>query len=78
MQLNIDGSGSKPENLSVFDVEINIPIFSDIDECTSGTHCDPSPLRATCSNTVGSFACACNTGYRGDGNTCTGLFKCCF
>ena len=60
-------------------LEINIPIFSDIDECTTGTHdCDPTPFEANCSNTVGSFTCACNTGYTGDGKTCTGLLKCCF
>ena len=25
-----------------------------------------------CSNTLGSYACACKAGYSGDGKTCTG------
>ena len=36
--------------------------------------CDTSPCSsdATCSNTDGSFQCACNNGFNGDGTTCTG------
>lgn len=42
---------------------------TDIDECTLGTdNCDAN---ATCSNTPGSFSCACNTGYSGNGVICT-------
>jgi hypothetical protein len=54
--------------------------FSDINECTIGTHnCHRNPIEATCTNTIGSFTCACNTGYTGDGRTCTGLYEsCCF
>ena len=49
-------------------------IFSDIDECTIGTHnCDLDPGQATCTNTVGSFTCTCNTGYAGNGVVCNGL-----
>ena len=44
--------------------------FSDNDECTSGTNnCHNN---AICTNTDGSFTCACNTGYGGNGVTCTG------
>ncbi|MBI1825237.1 MAG: right-handed parallel beta-helix repeat-containing protein, partial [Planctomycetes bacterium] len=40
----------------------------DIDECANGTdNCDAN---ATCTNTPGSFACACNDGYLGDGLSC--------
>ena len=28
-----------------------------------------------CTNTIGSFACACSAGYTGDGVTCTGKFR---
>uniref|UniRef100_A0A915PFK1 EGF-like domain-containing protein n=1 Tax=Setaria digitata TaxID=48799 RepID=A0A915PFK1_9BILA len=41
----------------------------DIDECRSNvTLCDRN---AWCVNTVGSYACKCNVGYRGDGKKCT-------
>lgn len=37
------------------------------DECTAGTHnCDAN---AACTDTGGSFTCACNNGYTGDGVT---------
>ena len=46
----------------------------DDDECSDGSHtCDGN---ATCTNTRGSFMCACNSGYSGDGSArgtgCTG------
>ena len=44
--------------------------ISDIDECASDVdNCDTN---ANCSNTPGSFTCACNLGYSGDGLTCVG------
>ena len=42
----------------------------DVDECSANSHsCD---INAVCSNTLGSYACACKAGYSGDGKTCTG------
>jgi len=42
----------------------------DVNECDEGTdNCD---FDATCSNTEGSYSCACNEGYSGDGFTCNG------
>lgn len=45
-------------------------MFSDVDECTVGSHfCDD-----ICQNTLGSFTCHCRTGYRlmADLKTCLG------
>ena len=36
----------------------------DVDDCNTDN--------GTCSNTVGAFTCACNTGFGGDGVVCTG------
>ena len=44
-------------------------IISDIDECSASNDC---ASQATCTNTVGTYTCACNTGYAGDGKTCSG------
>jgi hypothetical protein len=45
----------------------------DINECTAGTgNCDAN---AACTNTAGSFTCACNTGYNGDGTSCKGKLR---
>ncbi|NP_001088178.1 nidogen 2 L homeolog precursor [Xenopus laevis] len=39
----------------------------DVDECTEH-RCHPD---ASCTNTLGSFSCRCNSGYEGDGFQCT-------
>ena len=45
--------------------------IADVDECADPTlnNCDAD---AACTNTVGSFICACNSGFSGDGTTCSG------
>ena len=45
-------------------------LFSDNNECMDGTN--DCHKNATCTNTDGSFTCACDTGYGGNGVTCTG------
>ena len=43
----------------------------DIDECTlEGPERHNCDVNATCINTVGSFNCSCNPGYRGNGTSC--------
>ncbi|XP_072042802.1 uncharacterized protein [Amphiura filiformis] len=49
-------------------------LILDINECTNGEHnCYDD---ATCTNTMGSFSCACNRGYIGDGTTCIDVNEC--
>ena len=46
----------------------------DIDECERDTHnCN---VNASCADTEGSFMCACNQGYMGDGVNCAGRYGC--
>jgi hypothetical protein len=46
--------------------------------CTDINECSASPCHAwaTCFNNVGSYTCACNTGYNGSGIGCTDLNEC--
>ncbi len=49
-------------------------VCSDIDECSAATsNCSEN---ATCTNSPGSFSCACNAGYTGDGVTCDDIDEC--
>ena len=41
----------------------------EVNECNGGNICHPN---ATCTNTIGSYTCTCNTGFIGDGKNCTG------
>jgi hypothetical protein len=51
----------------------NNGVCSDEDECTDDTHtCDSN---AVCSNTEGSYTCACGAGYNGDGEVCYGGYR---
>ena len=55
------------------EVPSSLSLISDIDECTEETD-NCAAIIATCTDTEGSFTCACNSGYRGDGVSCTGMF----
>ncbi len=46
-------------------------LFLDIDECGTANPCDAN---AACANTIGGHTCTCNSGYSGDGVTCTGKY----
>ena len=52
-------------------LNVNFECFIlDIDECENGqNNCDGN---ARCTNTIGSFTCACKNGFYGDGVTCGG------
>lgn len=46
----------------------NSIVITDLDECDKETYyCDKS---SSCSNTQGSYKCACNQGHVGDGFAC--------
>ncbi len=45
-----------------------IKYILDIDECSTGSH--DCHVHSTCTNTTGSFSCACNEGFSGDGVNC--------
>ncbi|MFL5320739.1 MAG: EGF domain-containing protein [Myxococcaceae bacterium] len=51
------------------DVNHNGSSCTDIDECAATT--SPCAQGASCTNTEGSFTCACGPGFTGDGQTCT-------
>ena len=42
---------------------------TDIEECVTDSPCSSN---AECKDTEGSFMCACNSGFDGDGFNCTG------
>jgi hypothetical protein len=50
----------------------NVPVFTTV-ECTNVNECDSNPCdsNAQCTDTDGSYTCACNPGYSGDGHSCT-------
>lgn len=55
-------------------MSIHLCSISDRNECINST-CD---INANCTNTIGSFDCRCNEGYRGDGFYCDSKQdKCC-
>uniref|UniRef100_A0A183IXD9 EGF-like domain-containing protein n=1 Tax=Soboliphyme baturini TaxID=241478 RepID=A0A183IXD9_9BILA len=47
--------------------------YLDIDECLTGQRCD---VNAICTNTEGSFKCACKERFSGDGFTCKPIDVC--
>lgn len=53
---------------------IQIFISEDINECSRGL--ERCHAVATCTNTIGSYSCACPSGTAGNGFTCTGKWVC--
>lgn len=47
----------------------NFFIFADINECAT----NPCHADGTCTNTPGTFQCACNQGYTGNGFVCLSM-----
>eukprot|EP00735_Rhodelphis_limneticus_P009897 TRINITY_DN2889_c0_g1::TRINITY_DN2889_c0_g1_i24::g.5745::m.5745 TRINITY_DN2889_c0_g1::TRINITY_DN2889_c0_g1_i24::g.5745 ORF type:complete len:110 (+),score=-5.69,sp/P01132/EGF_MOUSE/43.68/9e-16,sp/P01132/EGF_MOUSE/36.71/4e-07,EGF_CA/PF07645.10/3.5e-09,EGF_CA/PF07645.10/1.2e-08,EGF_3/PF12947.2/1.2e-11,EGF_3/PF12947.2/0.00035,cEGF/PF12662.2/4.5e-07,EGF/PF00008.22/1.2e+03,EGF/PF00008.22/6.8e-06,EGF/PF00008.22/17,EGF_MSP1_1/PF12946.2/0.0041,EGF_MSP1_1/PF12946.2/14,FXa_inhibition/PF14670.1/0.62,FXa_in len=53
---------------------ITIEGRNSIDECLSSSH--NCHTNARCMNTWASFLCACNSGYSGDGLSCSDINEC--
>ena len=56
------------------DIIASINVSSDVNECAADTdNCDQ-----TCTNTMGSFQCGCNSGFMlsNDGRTCVNIDEC--
>ena len=45
--------------------------MTDTDECATA----PCSTNALCVNTIGSFQCVCNYGFKGDGVICKGIMS---
>jgi len=63
-------------NGTIFIIHLLVYLFLfyfeiDINECSTNNGGCHATL-ATCTNTIGSFTCACISGYSGNGVTCTG------
>lgn len=50
-------------------VHVYVCMHTDINECELIP--DLCAKNATCTNDVGSYQCSCNTGFTGDGTTCS-------
>ena len=60
----------KIEVFAILSVHNNNCFFLDINECTVPSHnCHDN---ATCFNEPATFRCDCNSGFEGNGVTCTG------
>ncbi len=55
-----------------------ISCITDVDECTHPTVVHNCDVNAACANNVDPFSCTCNTGWQGNGVTCTGEQTFCF
>lgn len=51
-------------------MDCTLPAYPDVDECT--LYVDNCDANATCTDTIGSFQCACYSGHTGSGVTCSG------
>ena len=59
------------EILTIAKCVMCVYLTTDDNECTLGTsNCH---VNAECTNTPGSFSCACVEGYSGDGVNCQGM-----
>ena len=68
--MSVTQAAEQPAQVKMENVIISL---LDIDECaTNQDNCDGN---ATCTNTIGSFTCACYTGYTGSGVSCTGMLN---
>ena len=53
----------------LYSIRMYPSLHADIDECELDT--DNCHVNATCTDVIGSFVCTCNSGFEGNGVTCT-------
>jgi len=75
-------TGNNGKEITLFFIHIHELLVSntlmlpiDIPECDRGL--DECDMNANCINNFGSYNCMCNTGFTGDGFSCTGMQKSC-
>ena len=51
------------------DILIHCHLFLDINECSTYNKCG---YNARCTDTIGSYTCTCNNGYKMRGSSCVG------
>ena len=51
----------------------NETVYSDVNECLSLLH--DCHQNATCTNTIGSYGCNCDTGFSGNGKQCKSTWR---
>ncbi|MCP3102316.1 DUF4215 domain-containing protein [Myxococcus sp. K15C18031901] len=69
-----DGCSSTCQVETGFTCQGQPSVCTDINECANGTaQCS---VNATCTNTRGSYTCACKGGYTGNGRTCNDINEC--
>ena len=56
-------------------MHISPSLHADIDECE--LRIDNCHVNATCADVIGSFVCACNNGFDGNGVDCAGMKSMC-
>ena len=50
-------------------IDLLIYVSTDINECME--YDDLCAVNATCTNTIGTYQCSCDTGFTGDGTSCS-------
>ena len=73
--LTVDCIAHKAKNNIINTFYNFIQFCIDVDECAMPSH--DCSAQSDCANVIGSFQCACQPGFTGDGKTCQGRLDAC-